>query len=257
MRFKRLVYFLPILIFLIFWELISRYGPVDRVLFPPPSTTAFSWCIMLANGTLLFDIKESLWRLIIGLLIGGSSGVFIGLLTGRVRAINSILTPLIQIIRPLPPVAIIPLVIIWLGIDNTAKIFTITFGSFFPLWISAHIGAGRVPQIFLWTARTLKISKIKLFWKVILPATSPFIFTGVRTSLAVSFAMIFVSEIAGASSGIGYRIAATQSVYRIDQMMAALATLAILGAIFDQLIVFLAGKISPWLKKSFHEPNHN
>lgn len=185
------------------------------------------------------------------------TAVIIGLLTGRIKWLHNIITPFIQTVRPLPAVAIIPLVIIWFGIGDQAKIFTIAFGSFFPIWLNTHVGVAQIPKIFLWSAQLFSISPLKLFYKVILPAALPFIFAGVRTGAATSYAMVFVSELAGASQGIGYRIMVAQSVYRIDQMMAALFTLGLLGAFTDLLIIFLSKKLTPWLKHSQHEPHYN
>lgn len=252
---KIIIYILPTLVGILLWELVSREGPVDQVLFPPPSVVALAWCELLLKGVFLLDIKESLWRLFSGLIIGGSMGIIVGLLTGRVKIINQIISPFIQILRPLPAVAIIPLVIIWLGIDNGAKIFTIAYGAFFPIWVNTHSGVEQMPSIYLWSAQLFSVSRFKLFWNVILPATLPFIFVGIRTGVAIGYAMVFVSELAGASSGIGYRIVSTQSVYRIDQMMATLFTLGLLGALTDLLIVFLSKKLTPWIKHHQHEPN--
>lgn len=258
MKLKKIVlYILPTFIVLLLWEWISRKGPVDQALFPPPSEVIISWFGLLKNNILLPDVEVSLSHLFFGLAIGGVSAIIVGLLTGRVKRLHNIITPFIQTIRPLPAVAIIPLVIIWLGIGDQAKIFTIAFGSFFPIWLNTHVGAAQIPKIFLWSAELLNISSLKLFYKVIFPAALPFIFTGVRTGAATSYAMVFVSELAGASSGIGYRIMVAQSVYRIDQMLAALLTLGLLGALTDLLIIFLSKKISPWFKHTQHEPHYN
>ena len=249
-------YILPVLTILVIWEIISRQGPVNQALFPPPSTVATAWYHLLANGTLFWDIRDSLWRLLCGLMIGSSSAILIGLFTGRMRVINQIISPLIQILRPLPAVAIIPLVIVWMGIDDGAKIFTIAYGTFFTVWISTHLGVQQVPEIYLWTARLFHISAIQLFTKVILPASFPFIVTGIRTGAAIAYAMVFVSELAGASSGIGYRISVAHSIFRIDEMMAALVTLGVMGAITDQLIKLGATKLMPWQKNTTYESNY-
>lgn len=258
MKIKKIFYYiLPTFVVLILWEWISRKGPVSQALFPPPSVVFVSWFRLLIDGTLLSDVRQSLWRLFFGLAVGGLSAIVVGLLTGRVKHVNNLVTPLIQALRPLPAVSVIPLVIVWLGIGDGAKIFTIAFGSFFPIWISTHIGVEQIPNIFLWSARLLNVTPLKLFLKVIFPASLPFILTGIRTGTAMSYAMVFVSELAGASSGIGYRIMASQSVYRIDQMMAALVTLGILGALTDLLIVLFSRKLTPWFKHYQHEPHCN
>lgn len=248
---KRFLWFiLPIVFTLVLWEIISRSGFVSPALFPPPSKVAVALWGMVTAGTLFSDLRASLWRIVAGLFVGSAVGVFIGLLTGRIKSFANALSPIIQILRPLPPVAIIPLVIVWFGIDDGAKIFSIAFAVFFPVWINTHIGARQIPQAFLWGAKLLTTSSIKIFREVVFPAALPFIIAGIRTGIAVAFIMVFVSELAGASSGLGYRISITHLSYRIDEMIAALIVLGALGAIADQLFVFGTRKLFPWIKFS-------
>lgn len=246
---KRVLYFiLPIICFVVLWETFSRSDFVNIALFPPPSKVLSALWIIIRNGVLFSDIYNSFFRLLAGLTLGSLIGVILGLLTGRIKSVATALTPIIQIFRPLPPVAIIPLVIIWFGIDNNAKIISIAFAVFFPVWINAHIGTGQIPQKYLWSAKLLTKSSIKTFYKIIFPASLPFIIAGVRIGIAVAFIMVFVSELAGASSGLGYRISIAHLAYRIDEMIAVLIVLGILGAITDQLFVYLTNKFFPWLK---------
>lgn len=246
---RRFLWFIsPIIIVIAVWEIISRTGFVNLVLFPPPSKVAVAFWGMVAAGTLLSDLGDSLWRLLAGLFIGSAIGVFFGLLTGRVRSFAAAISPIIQILRPLPPVAIIPLVIVWFGIDDGAKIFSIAFAVFFPVWINTHIGALQVPLAFLWGAKLLTTSSTKIFCEVVFPAALPFIIAGIRNGITIAFIMVFVSELAGASSGLGYRISITHLAYRIDEMMAALIVLGAVGAMADQLFVLGTCKLFPWIK---------
>lgn len=247
---KFLWFVLPIIVLIALWEFVSRSGFVNPALFPPPSQVALALLGMITTGTLFSDLRDSLWRLLAGLFIGSAIGVVFGLLTGRIKSFANALTSIIQILRPLPPVAIIPLVIVWFGIDDGAKIFSIAFAVFFPVWINAHIGARQIPRAFLWGAKLFTNSSVKILREVVFPAALPFIVAGIRTGIAVGFVMVFVSELSGASSGLGYRISITSLAYRIDEMMAALIVLGALGAITDQLFVFGTRKIFPWIKFS-------
>lgn len=248
---KRFLWFiLPIIASLTLWEFVSRSGFVNPALFPPPSKVAIALWEMITAGTLFSDLRDSLWRLIAGLFIGSAVGVIFGLLTGRIKSFATALSPIIQILRPLPPVAIIPLIIVWFGIDDGAKIFSIAFAVFFPVWINTHIGALQIPRDFLWGAKLLTNSSAKTFREVVFPAALPFTIVGIRTGIAIAFIMVFVSELAGASSGLGYRISITQLSYRIDEMIAALVVLGALGAIADQLFVLGTRKLFPWIKFS-------
>lgn len=244
---KKLLWFISPIVFLILWEILSRSGLVSIALFPPPSTVAIALWQMIISGTLFSDLTDSLWRLITGLFLGSLFGIAIGLSTGRNKVLEKIFSPIIQILRPLPPVAIIPLVIVWFGIDNGAKIFSIAFAVFFPVWLNTHTGARRVAREFLWSAQILSSSSLKIFHSVIFPSSIPFIIVGIRTAIAIGFIMVFVSELSGSSGGLGYRISITSLAYRIDEMMAALIILGLLGAITDHVFVYTTNKMFPWI----------
>ncbi len=239
---------LPIIVFLAAWEMISRSSLVNAALFPPPSKVMSALIEMIKSGEMFRDMRASYLRLIVGLTGGVSVGMLLGLLTGRMKLAADLLTPLIQILRPLPPVAIIPLVIVWFGIGEPAKVFSIGFAVFFPVWINSHLGAQQVPQRLLWSAATLTKSKWRTFSQVIFPAALPFIVAGLRVGIALSFVMVFVAELTGASEGIGYQISTAHLAYRIDKMMAALAVLGASGALADYLFAVGIVKVYPWLK---------
>src|SRR3989338_9612255 len=181
---KRFLWFiLPIVFTLVLWEIISRSSFVSPALFPPPSKVFVALWGMVTAGTLFSDLYHSLWRLLAGLVIGSTVGVCIGLLTGRIKFFATALLPIIQILRPLPPVAIIPLIIVWFGIGDGAKIFSIAFAVFFPVWINTHIGALQIPHAFLWGAKLLTNSLAKTIREVVFPATLPFTIAGIRTGI--------------------------------------------------------------------------
>jgi ABC-type nitrate/sulfonate/bicarbonate transport system permease component len=241
---------LPIFVLLVGWELTSRLGLVSAALFPPPSKVVVALFEMVRSGEMLRDMRASYVRLLLGLGGGAAAGVLLGLLTGRIKMAAELLNPLVQLFRPLPPVAIIPLVIVWFGIGETAKVFSIAFAVFFPVWLNTHLGAQQVPQRLLWSASTLTRSRLKIFWKVIFPASLPFILAGLRVGISVSFVMVFVAELMGASEGIGYQISTSHLAYRIDRMMAALAILGASGALADYLFSKGVEWRYPWLKFS-------
>ncbi len=239
---------LPVIVFLSLWEIVSRLEIVNPRLFPPPSLVWNALLEWAEKGELWRDIKASYWRMLIGYFIGGSLGIVAGILTGRSRLVNLSLSPIIQVLRPMPPVAIIPLVIVWLGIGDIAKIFSISFAVFFPVWINTHLGASSVASIYLWSAKILCPSKIRIIFNVLIPAVLPSIVAGLRTSIAIAFIMVYVAEIAGASSGIGYQISVSHLAYRIDKMVAALFVLAFAGALADFLFARLIQAAFPWMQ---------
>jgi NitT/TauT family transport system permease protein len=237
-----------IAIFLVLWEVTARAGFTHISLFPPPSQVLTAFVEMGRSGELVRDVRASMWRAVIGFVLGSAVGICTGLITGRIETLNNYLSPLIQLFRPLPPVAIIPLVIVWFGIGEVSKVFSIAFAVFFPVWINTHLGAREVPRVFIWSAGTLGVKGFNVLWQVILPAALPFVVAGLRTGVSLAFIMVFVSELAGASAGIGYQISVSYLAYRVDRMMAALVLLGLLGAAADLLLTRLMWLIFPWLR---------
>ncbi len=243
-----LLWVAPVAALLLLWELLSRFAVSNPALFPPPSKVLNALLLWGASGELWIDLKASALRLLVGLVVGGFTGVLVGLATGRSRKADAILSPVIQILRPLPPVAIIPLVIVWFGIGDGAKIFSTSFAVFFPTWINAHIGASRIPIEYLWSARLLNRSRLTTLLYIVFPAALPTIVAGLRTSIAVAFVMVYVNELAGASSGLGYQISISHLAYRIDRMIAALIVLGAAGALADALFAAMVRLSFPWMK---------
>ena len=232
------------------WELVSRLEVVNPRLFPPPSIVGLAFLEWARSGDLLSDVLASSGRALLGLAVGGAVGVVLGLATGRNRWASAAVAPIAQLLRPLPPVALIPLIIVWMGIGNTAKVFSTAFAVFFPVWINTHLGAGRIAPAYLWSASLLTRSRIKRLCRIIVPATAPAIIAGLRTAIPLAFIMVFVSEIAGASSGLGYRISVCHLAYRIDMMVAALAVLAATGATVDWVFALTIRTVFPWTRSS-------
>jgi|SRR3989344_655726 len=248
-KLKKFYFILPIMAFIVLWQLASVSNFVNKSLFPPPTQVFSAFIELLDSGELFLHIKTSIWRVIAGLLIGSFIGIAAGLLTGRIKIIDKSLSSLFHVFRSFPPVAIIPLVIAWFGIGETAKLFSIGFAAFFPVWINSHIGASAIPVYYLRAASTLTKSGYAKWFKVILPASLPFIVAGMRTGIAIAFIMVFVSELAGSSSGIGYLISVSHLAYRIDKMIVGLLILGFFGAITDYIFVRLVRRGFPWTEK--------
>ncbi|MGH8655366.1 MAG: ABC transporter permease [Gammaproteobacteria bacterium] len=225
-------------------DLIASYLPRVQ-LFPPPSVV-----IQAFDEIRLSDLGISLWRAFGGWTIGSVVGIVVGLFTGRSEIAHSYISPIMQMFRPLPPVAMIPVVIMWFGIGEISKLFAISFAVFFSVWINTHIGAQRVPDSFVWSARTLNATPHEILFRVILPGSLPVIVAGLRNGVAIAFVMVFVSELAGASAGLGYQINASYLAYRMDRMLAALVMLGALGAAADFAVNAALLLRFPWLKYS-------
>jgi ABC-type nitrate/sulfonate/bicarbonate transport system permease component len=214
--------------------------------FPRMSAILATWWDLIVSGELLGELVPSLWRMFAGYFVGVALGVLVGLLMGYVRFFYTLLEPITEVLRPIPSPAYLPIVILFLGIDDEMKIFMIAFASFFPVLLNTYSGVRSVDPVQLQTARTFGVSGWKLLWQIVLPASSPYIFTGMRVSLAVALIVMVISEMVAASSGIGYFILSAQRGFKIREMFAGVLTLAVLGYILNRLFLMIENRVLAW-----------
>lgn len=233
---------------LLAWESAAAFHWINIRLLPPPSAIFGAFLESWRNGELKRDFLVSIWRAGIGLGAGFLLGAVLGILTGRSPAWHRLISPLFNTLRAFPPVALLPVYITLLGIGNFSKIVSIACACIFPVWVNTHLGASRVPEEYLQSARLMTDSRTRIFFRVIMPSALPWILGGLRQALAMSFIMLYVSELAGASAGLGYQISSSHLAYRMDKMFAALFVLGALAAGSDTLISFLTKRLFPWLR---------
>ena len=232
--------------FILLWNLVSRSGFININLFPPPDAVWNALIEMAENRELFSDISASLIRLFIGFAIGTSLGIIAGLITAKANWFKESFGQLINFFRFIPPIALIPLAILWLGIGEQSKIGLILLAVFFPVWINTTIGVANVNQKHIRAAKSLGISNIRLLKEVIIPSATPFIIAGARIGIGIAFSVLIAAEMAGAFSGLGFRISISHQVFRVDKMLADIIVLGILGLIADRLFLLLTKKLIPW-----------
>ncbi|HEX5370190.1 MAG TPA: ABC transporter permease [Dehalococcoidia bacterium] len=228
------------------WEAASRLELVPSLSFPPVSVILRAWVELIVSGELLRELLPSLGRMFGGYVVGVVLGVGIGLLMGMWRFFYNLLEPLTEFLRPIPSPAYIPIVILFLGIDDEMKIFMIAFASFFPVLLNTYSGVRSVDPVQLQTARTFGVEGPRLLWQIVLPSASPYIFTGMRVSLAVAVIVMVISEMVAASNGIGYFILAAQRGFQIREMYAGVFTLALVGYAFNRLFLAVENRALAW-----------
>jgi ABC-type nitrate/sulfonate/bicarbonate transport system permease component len=231
---------------LVVWEVAAASGTMPSLSFPRMSDVLAAWWRLTLSGELPRELGDSLCRMFAGYVIGGSLGVLLGLLMGYFRVFYNLLEPITEVLRPIPSPAYLPIVILFLGIDDEMKVFMIAFASLFPVLINTYSGVRSVDPIQLQTARTFGVAGRKLVWQVVLPAASPYIFTGMRVSLAVALIVMVISEMVAASSGIGYFILSMQRGFQIQEMFAGVLTLAVVGYVLNRLFVAVENRVLAW-----------
>lgn len=239
-----------IILLLIIWELASRYFVTNQALFPPPTTVIQVFFDTLLSGEILIDAGFSFMRIMIGFLMGSTIGIIVGLLTGRYRLFDKSVTTLIQLLRPIPPIALVPFAIIWLGLGEPSKWAVIVWGVFFPVWLNTHSGVSNVEPQFIWAAKSLGANKMSLLKEIVIPYAARYIITGLRVSIGIAYICVVVAEMSGASAGLGFRINVSHLVFRVDKMIVALIVLGLMGSLTDKIFLYTVNKLLPWYKVS-------
>ena len=228
------------------WEIASTLEWVQPLSLPRMSHVLAALWGLILSGELVRELLSSLWRMFAGYFIGIALGVLVGLLMGSFRPLYNLLEPITEVLRPIPSPAYVPIAILFLGIDDEMKIFMIAFSAFFPVLLNTYSGVRSVDPVQLQTASTFGVKRSKLLWQIVLPSAAPFIFTGMRVSLAVALIVMVISEMVAASNGIGYFILAAQRGFKIREMFAGVVTLALVGYGLNRLFVAIENRVLAW-----------
>jgi ABC-type nitrate/sulfonate/bicarbonate transport system permease component len=191
---------------IVLWEITVRTGFVDPRLFPSPLLAIQAASERLTAETIAENLWWSLFRVFSGFTIGAVAGAVIGIAAGWYRGFGLVARPLIEFLRPIPPLAWIPLAIIWFGLGEPSKFFIIFLGAFFPVVTSAYHGVRSIDPVILRAAQTLGLSGIPLLLRVVVPAASPDLATGIRIGWGLSFGVLVAAELIAADRGLGFMI---------------------------------------------------
>ena len=228
------------------WEVAARVGVISANVLPAPSAVAEAFWRLLLSGELIANIGVSSARALAGFAIGGSIGFIFGLANGLSRFSRSFTDTTLQMIRNIPHLALIPLVILWFGIDEEAKLFLVALGVFFPIYINTLLGIQGVDPQLVEMGRTYGMSPFTLFRRVILPGALPSIFTGLRYALGIMWLTLIVAETISSSSGLGYMAMQAREFLLIDVVVLSILIYALLGKLADSFARFLESIFLQW-----------
>ncbi|MFF8288671.1 ABC transporter permease [Streptomyces sp. NPDC016309] len=231
---------------LLVWETAPRLGLADRTFLPPFGEVALAWWRLAADGQLTDHTLASLTRSLTGFGIAVAVAVPLGLLIGWYRRVADLLGPLLEVFRNTAALALLPVFVLLLGIGETSKISIVVYACAWPVLLSTISAVRSVDPTLLRLARSLDLPAVRLFQKVILPASVPAVFTGIRLAGAVSILVLVAAEMIGAKAGLGYLINASQYNFAIPQMYAGIITISAIGVAFNQLLVALERRLSSW-----------
>lgn len=226
------------------WQLASRFEHPDFVL--SPLEIARHFVEALRSGELLPHIGASLVRSLPGFLIGSFVGVLLGLLAGVARSIDQLLSPVVFLTYPVPKIVVLPIVMLWIGIGDASKIAVIALACFYPCFINAYYGARGTATVMVWSGLNMGAQRTQIVRKIVVPSALPLIFAGLRVSLALSFILLFSTEMINARSGLGFLIRQSESSLRFDLMYVAIVAMAALGYAGDQLLLLVRRRVLAW-----------
>jgi NitT/TauT family transport system permease protein len=254
----------PVII-LIAWEAASRFGFISPQILPAPSQVFMRWLAYasptepfdpakgpylpwLFSGELLHDAMATIFRVVVGFGIGAGLALPLGLAMGTMERVYKHLNPLVQVLRPIPPIAYIPLAILWFGLGNPPAFFLISHGAFFPVLMNTISGVRHVDAIYIRAARNLGAGKWTMFTRVILPAATPHILTGIRVGIGVAFICVIVAEMIAVNNGLGFRILEAREFFWSDKIIAGMITIGLLGLAIDTGMSRLNNYLLRWYR---------
>ncbi len=228
------------------WQALSLAGFIPGRVLPAPSEVLAAGWKLVHSGELARNVWVSFWRAIVGFAIGGGIGFAFGLANGLSHRCERIFDSTLQMVRNIPHLALIPLVILWFGIDEAAKLFLVALGVFFPIYINTQHGIRTVDPQLIEMGRTYGMSGSALFWRVILPGALPSIFVGLRYALGIMWLTLIVAETISASSGIGYMAMQAREFLLVDVVVLSILIYALLGKLADSIARLLERTCLSW-----------
>jgi len=229
------------------WYYFTEVRPVfHRVMLPSPLAVLRFFQTALANGELLRHATASLTRIFQANLLAIGLGVPLGLAIGLYRPVELLLDGLVSIFKPIPPLAWVPLAILWLGIGGASVVFITFLAAFFAIMINTIAGARSIDRIHLRAALSLGAGPRRVMTNVVLPSVIPHIFTGLRIAIGVSWMSIVAAELIAASSGLGYMIIYYREVLRTDAIIVGMLTIGVIGLTMDIILRAIERKLLPW-----------
>ena len=235
---------------ILFWQFISkvwlpRIDPQMSVLMPAPTTIAVTAAGLIASGELFYHMIASLKREVSAFLFAAAA-IPLGVAMGWWRQVYSQVNPIMEILRPIPPLAWIPLSILWFGLGDEQNEFIIFLGMFFPILVNTIVGVKNIDPNLVRAARSLGASEHKVLIRIVLKGALPQIITGVRIGLGVGWMALVAAELVGASSGLGFLINDARSMLRTDTITVGMLTIGLIGLLIDTAIRVLSRRLLPW-----------
>lgn len=231
---------------LVVWEIVSIYKVFPPMIIPAPEKVWHNFVTQVQTGMLQKDLAVSLLRVIKGFAVGAVLGIALGILLGISARFNEMLSGIFNGIRQIPPIAWIPLFIVWFGVGDLSKIVLVAKGTFFPVLLNTIDGIHNADRGHLEVAQLYRIKKVDLIRKVYFPAAVPFVFVGLRLGAGMAWMSVVAAEMLASTAGIGYRINDAQQLMQSDEMIVDMIVIGIVGGLVDLLLKLATKRITRW-----------
>lgn len=229
------------------WQLLIIMGNHAEALFPSPLTVGEAIIELISNGTIFTHLQVSLMRFFIGYLLAVFVAILLGLLLGRMQRLWGIIDPIVQVLRPVSPIAWSPFIVLWFGIGDIPAIVIIFIAAFFPVLLSTVSAVKKVDKNYLKVAQNFEIKQSQVMWKIIFPAAFPFIASGLHIALGSAWIFLVAGEMVGAQSGLGYLVVDARNSMNLDIVLAGIVFIGISGLLLDRLV----GLFERWVEKQW------
>lgn len=228
--------FFGFLALLLVWDVLARFSGWSREVFPGPVVVLVSMGELLADGTLVKHTVASLFRVTVGFYLAAGLGVPMGIALGMMKTAKSLVNPLIQFMRPISPLAWIPLAMLWFGIGDPPAIFLIFLSSFFPLVVSTTIAVDGVNPTYFHVAANFNFSRTEVITRLVIPAIIPEVVTALRMTVTISWLVVVAAEMIAVQSGLGFLILDSRNALRMDYVMDGMIAIGLVGLTLDYLM---------------------
>ena len=231
------------------WQLSAMYT-IQSPTWPPVTRIFEAWFENVADGTLPNHIVATFWRQMLGYGLAVVLGIGFGLAMGYFRVLYNLFEPLVEVLRPIPGPAYLPVLVLFVGIGHEMKVVLILLASFFPVLLNTYSGVRSIDRVQFDTARTLGLTTLQTFRELVLPAASPQILTGMRISLAISLILAILGEMIVSNDGLGYFTLLAQRTFKVPEMYAGIFTLALFGYVLNRIFLLAEARLIRWHHES-------
>ena len=239
-----------IVILLVLWQLlIIMFG--HNALLPSPLEIINAFNESYQRGHILIHILTSLQRVSAGFMLASFVGITLALALGYFEKIGSYIEPIIELFRPVPPIAWIPIAILLFGLGNASAYFIVFLGAFFPIFTNTYFGAMSLPKIYINISRSFEVSRVIFLRKILFYFCLPYIFAGLKIGMGMAWMSVIAAELIGAQSGLGYFIQINRLLLRTDNIVLGMILIGLIGYVLVRIITYVEYRSMPWLQKKY------